>query len=61
MTPLCPVCGKPLGTGEPIVMLEDDDYGFVHVHEHCADPHDAETAISNGSYDPGEDYPHGAY
>lgn len=61
MTPRCPVCGQPLGAGEPIVMVEDDDYAFVHLHEHCADPHDAETAIAAGDWHPGEDYPGGDY
>jgi hypothetical protein len=56
VTPRCPACGHPLGTGEPLVRVDGD-----LLHEHCAPADDAETAIATGDYDPGEDYPHGAY
>lgn len=56
---ICPACGEPIVGGEATIRGE----GPAHVlfHEHCVDAEDAEAAIAAGDYDPGEDYPHGAY
>lgn len=53
---ICFVCREVILPDEPSVGLFYGD-----AHEHCAPAEDAETAIATGDYDPGEDYPHGAY
>jgi len=52
----CAECGFPILAGEDPVATDEGVF-----HEHCADSEDVEAAIAAGTYDPAEDYPHGAY